>query len=301
MIYINTLDEGRLLFDALSSPTRIKIIELLQGTSSMNLDTIAKSLNISNGALTAHIKKLADCGLVNIKLEAIGHGTQKLCSIGESKVVIDLIDKTLNGRFVSLELNVGQYSMCRANPTCGLCGKNAPFFTFDAPQFFNYPEHFNAELIWFTDGRVSYSFPNPLSNEQTLNELQISFEIAGEGPLLAKDFPSVIDFYNGSSFLGRYDCPGEFGEHTGRLTPDWWFYGQYGQLITIAITKDGTLINGLEASPYTIDTLLTECSDDYLLNLVISCEDRSHTTGGITLFGRNFGDYPQGIIMKAFY
>lgn len=301
MIYLNTLEEGRLLFDALSSPTRIKIIELLQGTNYMNIDTLAKMLNISNGALTPHIKKLADCGLINVKLESIGHGTQKLCSIAESKIVIDLIDKTLTGKYVQLEFNVGQFSDCLINPTCGLCDKEKPLFEFDMPHYFKYPERFNAELMWYTDGYVTYSFPNPLKEDQLLSELHISFEISGEGPFIAKDYPTAIDFYNGKSFLGRYDCPGEFAEHNGKLTPEWWTYGQYGQLITLIIDKNGTTINGLEASSYTIENLLNEGSIDELIKFTISCQDRSKSKGGITIFGKNFGDYPQGIIMKAFY
>ena len=265
------------------------------------MDTLAKSLNISNGALTSHIKKLSDCGLINIKLESIGHGTQKLCSMAESKIVIDLIDKTLTGKYTQLEFNVGQFSACSINPTCGLCDREKPLFEFDTPHFFKYPERFNAELMWFTDGYVSYSFPNPLKEEQHLTEIHISFEISGEGPFIAKDYPTAIDFYNGKSFLGRYDCPGEFAEHNGKFTPEWWSYGQYGQLITITIGKDGTLINGLEASPYTIDNLLCDSEKDELVNLIISCQDRTTTKGGITIFGKNFGDYPQGILMKAFY
>lgn len=301
MIYLNNLESGRLLFDALSSPTRMKIIELLQNCKYMNMDTLAKSLNISNGALTSHMKKLSDCGLVNIKLHSIGHGTQKLCSIAQSKIVIDLIDKTLSGKFVQLEFNVGQFSRCSINPTCGLCDKEQPLFDFDIPHFFMYPERFNAQLMWFTDGFVSYSFPNPLKEEHILTEIQLSFELAGEGPFIAKDYPTAIDFFNGNSFLGRYDCPGEFDDHRGKFTPEWWSYGQYGELITISISRDGTFINGLDGSDYNIDNLLKDSDGSILIDLVISCQDRTSTKGGITLFGKDFGDYPQGIVMKAFY
>lgn len=301
MIYINSLEDSRILFDALSSPTRIKIIELLQRTATMNIDTLAKLLNISNGALTPHIKKLAECGIINVKLESIGHGTQKLCSIAESKIVIDLIDRTLTGNYMQLEFNVGQFSDCLINPTCGLCTKDNPLFDFDIPLYFKFPERFNAELMWFTDGYVAYNFPNPLKEGQVLSELHISLEISGEGPFTATDYPTAIDFYNGNSFLGRYDCPGEFAEHPGKLTPEWWTYGQYGQLITIIISDSGTTINGLEASSYSTNSLLKECRPGELVKFIISCQDRSHTKGGVTLFGKNFGDYSQGIVMKAFY
>ena len=301
MIYINNLENARQLFDALSSPTRMKIIELLQQTDSMNMDTLSKALNISNGALTAHIKKLSDCGIIHVRLHSVGHGTQKLCSIGESKLVIDFIDKTLSSKYERLELNVGQYTDCNISPTCGLCDKEQPLFDFDIPHYFKYPEHFNAELIWFCDGYVSYSFPNPLLENQTLTEIQLSFELSSEGPFLAKDYPVAIDFYNHDNLLGRHLSPGEFDEHKGRLTPDWWTYGQYGEQITISINEEGTCINGIETSSYSIKNVLADSLNRDFILFKISCEDHTSTKGGVMLFGKRFGDTPQGIVMKVFY
>ncbi|MBO5354104.1 MAG: winged helix-turn-helix transcriptional regulator [Lachnospiraceae bacterium] len=301
MIYINNLETARPLFEALASPTRTKIIELLQQTPDMNMDTLAKSLGITNGALTAHIKKLSDCGIINVKLHSMEHGTQKLCSIGESKLVIDLLDKTLTGQYERLELNVGQYSCCQIQPTCGLCGRNQPLFDFDIPHYFKYPEHFNAELVWFCNGFITYSFPNPLTKGQTLTEVQISLELSSEGPFLARDYPAAIDFYNHDRLLGRHISPGEFDEHKGKLTPDWWFYGQYGEHLTISITESGTCINGLEASSYSIHDLLNDATEDAFFQFKISCEDQNSAKGGIMLFGKGFGDLPQGIVMKVFY
>ena len=301
MIYINDLESAKLLFEALSSSTRIKIIKLLQQTDSMNMDTLAKSLNITNGALTSHIKKLSDCGIIHVKPHFIEHGMQKLCSIGESKLVIDLLDKTLTGQYERLELNVGQYSHCHIHPTCGLCDHSRPLFDFDVPHYFKYPEHFHAELVWFCNGFVTYSFPNPLSKGQHLTELQLSLELSSEGPFLAKDYPAAIDFYNHNHLLCRHISPGEFEEHKGKLTPDWWFYGQYGESVTISITKSGTLLNGLEASSYSIQDVLNDASEDSFLEFKISCGDLSCAKGGVMLFGKGFVDLPQGIVLKVFY
>lgn len=301
MIYINNLEKAQQLFDALSSPMRMKIIELLQQTNSMNMDTLSKALNISNGALTAHVKKLSDCGIINIKLQSVGHGTQKLCMLGESKVVIDLIDQTLSGKYERLELNVGQYSSCKINPTCGLCDKNRPLFDFDIPQYFKYPEHFEAELLWFCDGFITYSFPNPLREGQKLTEIQLSMELSSEGPFLAKDYPASIHFYNHDKLLGKYISPGEFDEHRGKLTPEWWFYGQYGELITITIGESGTCINGLDVSSYSIRDVLLDAGEDDFIRLKISCEEHSTTKGGVMLFGKSYGDHPQGIVMRVIY
>lgn len=301
MIYINNLDEAKMLFEALSSTTRIKIIELLQKNESMNMDSLAKSLEISNGALTSHIKKMSDCGLVNVKLSSIGHGTQKLCSLNESKIVIDLFDKTLSQPYKTLELNVGQYDSCKVSPTCGLCSKKDPLFDFDKPQFFKYPERFMAELLWFTDGFVSYTFPNPLEENTKLTELQISFEVSSEGPFAAKNCLAFLEFFANEHFLTSFESPGEFLDHKGKFTPDWWIYGQYGELVTISISGDGTYLNGLLASDYTIDNLISDSSEDAFISFKIGCKKTERHSGGATLFGKSFGDYPQGIVAKFFY
>ena len=69
MLHIKTLDEGLEIFKALGSDIRIQIIKTLLANSGMNMNELASSLNITNSALTSHIKKLEDCGLVEIRSE----------------------------------------------------------------------------------------------------------------------------------------------------------------------------------------------------------------------------------------
>lgn len=301
MIYINNLEKASKLFDALSSRTRIKIIELLQINDSLNMDSLAKALEISNGALTSHIKKLADCGIIEVKLVSMGHGTHKICSLNESKLVIDLLDKALFKNHVTLELNAGQYSDCEISPTCGLCDKYNPLFEFDEPRYFSFPERYNAELLWFCDGFVNYTLPNPLAQDMELNEVQLSFEISSEGPFGAKNFPAEINIFNHNHLLCMYISPGEFTKQPGKFTPSWWTYGQYGELLTIAINENGTFLNGLSVSEYNISDLMADASENAFIDLKIACKKTQEYPGGITLFGKSFGNYPQGIVAKFFY
>ncbi len=301
MLYINNLSENQKLFEALSSTTRLKIIELLHDGYELNMEAISRALGISNGALTPHIKKLADCNIIKVRLATISRGTQKLCSLAEDKVVIDLIDKVFIGKCHQLELDVGQYSDCKVKPTCGLADITGPLADFDLPQYFKYPEHFGAQLLWYTNGYLTYDFPNPLAENQNLTEIQLSFEISSEGPFAAIDYPANIDFYINGTNIGRYRCPGEFADRRGKLTPSWWLYSQYGKLKTITISETGTTLDGLECNDYTIKDFLNSTTPDDFLSLKISCEDCSDAIGGVSLFGREFGDYLQGIRMKAFY
>ena len=65
MIHITSLDDGLELFKALGSDIRIQILKILLENNQMSMNQIANELNISNGALTGHIKKLEECGLIS--------------------------------------------------------------------------------------------------------------------------------------------------------------------------------------------------------------------------------------------
>ena len=64
MLHIKSLDEGLDIFKALGSDIRVEIIKLLLKNNGLNMNEIATELNITNGALTSHIKKLEDLGIL---------------------------------------------------------------------------------------------------------------------------------------------------------------------------------------------------------------------------------------------
>ena len=77
MLHITSLDDGLDIFKALGSNVRIEIIKLLIENKEMNMNELAAKLNITNGALTGHIKKLEACGIINISNDSRGTGTRK--------------------------------------------------------------------------------------------------------------------------------------------------------------------------------------------------------------------------------
>ena len=81
MIHITNLDEGLELFKALGSEVRMQILNILLDNDQMSMNQLASELNISNGALTGHIKKLEECGLITTANDSSGHGNQKMCSL----------------------------------------------------------------------------------------------------------------------------------------------------------------------------------------------------------------------------
>ena len=90
MIHITSLDDGLELFKALGSDIRIQILKILLENNQMSMNQLANELNISNGALTGHIKKLEECGLISTSNDSSGHGNQKLCSLIQDRILVEI-------------------------------------------------------------------------------------------------------------------------------------------------------------------------------------------------------------------
>ncbi|MDL2206805.1 helix-turn-helix domain-containing protein, partial [Eubacteriales bacterium OttesenSCG-928-N13] len=120
MIHINDLQAGIPIFKCLSSPLRVDIMEMLQEYGSMSMTEIADRLQITGGALTPHIKQLADSGLVDISLSTGKHGLQRICTANECHIVVDPARADRNANVYEAEIPVGHYTGYQALPTCGL-------------------------------------------------------------------------------------------------------------------------------------------------------------------------------------
>ncbi|HEY8419122.1 MAG TPA: winged helix-turn-helix transcriptional regulator [Clostridia bacterium] len=286
---------------ALSSQVRIDIINLLLKNKSMNLDNLAKILGLTNGAITSHIKKLTEAGLIKVTTSSGVRGSQKLCSLAADKIIIDIAGNETTPNAYDFEVDVGHYSDYEVYPTCGIATKDAIIGELDDPRYFSYPERFNAGLLWFTEGFVEYIIPNGLKQNQKAKELQFSFEIASEAPGFSSQYPSDIYFSVNGKELGFWTSPGEFNDRPGIITPSWWYknLGQYGRYKMLIINQDGTFIDGLLIGSTTIDDL--EISPDSNITFRIEAPKKATNRGGVTLFGKTFGDYPSGIKIKLIY
>ena len=81
MIYLKDFKQGKLLYEALDSDIRIGILDELLQKGELNLAYFAKRFDVSNGAITAHVKKLHAAGLIDISTSSGVRGTQKICSL----------------------------------------------------------------------------------------------------------------------------------------------------------------------------------------------------------------------------
>ncbi len=301
MLHIKTLDEGLEIFKALGSNIRIDIIKILRENNGMSMNDLASRLNITNGALTGHIKKLEDCGLVSITSESSGHGNQKICSVHLDKILIDLDSPEEEVNVYQTELKVGHYSNYEVYPTCGLSSPSAVVGEVDDIRYFAHPDRYNADILWFSKGYVEYIIPNFIPFSQKIDKITISAELGSEAPSVNDVWPSDISFYLNDTFLGSWTSPGDFGDVKGLFTPDWWYpnWNQYGMLKLLVINKRGTFIDGLQISDVTIRDL--NLTDKSTIRLKLAVNDDSNYVGGLTIYGKNFGNYNQDINVRINY
>lgn len=301
MIHITSLDDGLETFKALGSDTRIQILNILLENEQMSMNQLATELNISNGALTGHIKKLEECGLINISNESAGHGNQKMCSVTQDRIIVD-IKKPIDYKNVfETEIKVGQFSRHQVWPTCGIATSESVIGEFDDIRYFNHPDRFTANILWFTKGYVEYTIPNLIPSNQRITQLSISAELSSEAPGIDNNWPSNISFYINDTKIGMWTSPGDFGDVHGMFTPQWWpqNWNQYGLLKLLVINDYGTYIDGLKISDVSTLSLHLDYNSDIRLRLAV--ENDSEHVGGITLYGKSFGNYDQDIRVAINY
>ena len=301
MIHITSLDDGLETFKALGSDTRIQILNILLENEQMSMNQLATELNISNGALTGHIKKLEECGLINISNESAGHGNQKMCSVTQDRIIVD-IKKPIDYKNVfETEIKVGQFSRHQVWPTCGIATSESVIGEFDDIRYFNHPDRFTANILWFTKGYVEYTIPNLIPSNQRITQLSISAELSSEAPGIDNNWPSDISFYINDTKIGMWTSPGAFGDVHGMFTPQWWpqNWNQYGLLKLLVINDYGTYIDGLKISDVSTLSLHLDYNSDIRLRLAV--ENDSEHVGGITLYGKSFGNYDQDIRVAINY
>lgn len=301
MLHIKSLDEGLEIFKTLGSDIRVEIIKILMENKGMNMNELASALNITNGALTGHIKKLEDCGLITVSNEAAGHGNQKKCSVHLDKILIDVEPEEENKNIYQTTLKVGHYSDYEVYPTCGLSSGTALIGQVDDTRYFAHPDRYNADILWFMRGYVEYMIPNFIPYGQKIDQIMFSMEIGSEAPGINDVWPSDISFLLNGVKIAKWTSPGDFGNVKGIFTPDWWDPGwnQYGLLKILVINRQGTFIDGFQVSDVSINDFAFDYSSTIKFKMEVP-EDAEHV-GGLTIYGKSFGNYNQDISVKISY
>jgi predicted transcriptional regulator len=286
---------------ALGSPVRMNLIKILSKNKQMNLNELAAELGITNGAMTQHMKILVEAGLIDVTLMSGKRGSQKICHLKENRLIIDFLADVSRDSMYQVEIPVGSYTNYSIYPTCGLSTKTSIIGEVDDPRYFDAPERSDASIIWFGKGFVEYRIPNYLKSNQKLTEIQISLEISSEAPGFCEEWPSDVHFHLNDAFLGYWTSPGDFGMIQGIYTPSWWSpnWNQHGLLKLLSINKEGTFIDGRKISEVCIDQLEINYKSDIIFRIAIPAE--TGNVGGLTIFGKGFGNYNQHINVRMIF
>ncbi|MCR5032085.1 MAG: winged helix-turn-helix transcriptional regulator [Lachnospiraceae bacterium] len=300
MIHINTLNDGLDIFKALGSEVRLQILNILLENGHMNMNQLASQLNISNGALTGHIKKLEACGLITLCNVPSSHGNEKAYTVKQDKLLVDF-ERPEELNTFSTQIRVGQFTSHEVYPTCGIATSKSLIGELDDLRYFDHPDRFQADIVWFTKGYVEYTVPNLIPHNNRISQISISMEVSSEAPGVNEDWPSDISFYLNDTYLGMWTLPGDFGDVRGLLTPDWWLpnWNQYGLLKLLVINRKGTFIDGLKISDVTTGSLNLDYSSTIRFRMAV--EENAKHVGGLTLFGKTFGNYDQDINVSINY
>ena len=284
---------------ALSSPERINIIKSLAVNKSVSM--LSKELNIPISSLSRHVDILADAGLIHLYYQPGPKGHAKFCSLATVNYTISFMPfyDLITPPTYSIELPIGLFSHCHVQPPCGMLNTEKLLIPLDNPSYFFSADRIQAECLWFDKGFISYNFPTPpIELIEQLSEITFSFEICSETNYYNNNWPSDITVYINKHEILTFTSPGDFGGRRGKYTPKFWpeTSTQFGLLKTITVKNDGAYLdNQFVNKNVTFDDL--NLFGGSAIQLTIGIKETAQHKGGINLFGKNFGDYPQAIIM----
>ena len=287
---------------ALSSPQRLEILQLLN-TRSMSVKELSIITNTPLSSTLLNINILENAGLINVEETFTKKGKSKLCSRNVDKVDISIYKPTINvNNSLTIEIPIGNYSSYDIpyNIGCGIATKEHTIGIDNNTDVFFSDERFKAGYIWFTKGFLEYRLSNK-NIPSKLSKISITFEVCSEAPFYRNDWKSDISMFLNNHEIGTWTSLGDYGGRRGKNNPKWWSDAltQFGVLTTWEIRNDGTYVNDQKISNFKIIDLNIKEND--FLSLKFGVKDDAKYCGGISLFGKTFGDYNQDIIVSFYW
>lgn len=285
---------------ALANKDRLELLRLLE-SKPMTITEIAKEMNIPKSTAAMHADILRDAQLIFINYKPGKKGHIKLCSRSANFVefIFDNKDPSNFQNIFQFEMPIGNYFDFQITPPCGLVDAEKEIGKYDDVETFLSPERFKAELLWFQSGYVSYKFPNLPNRQLEYESISFSLEFCSETIYSRNDWPSDITIWINDIEVITHTSPGDFGGRRGKYTPEYWFINstQYGILNEFTVNENGCYTNRvLTHNKITINQL--NLGESPFIKFKIGVKEDAFHKGGINIFGKNFGDYNQAIILK---
>lgn len=294
-------DNSLPVYQALASDVRLQILRLAcEGNYSIT--DISKKINLSKAIVTKHVQKLEQAQLIKCERDDSSAGCRKISHLAVDNIRIEFPRHIYHSYSkYEEEMPLGNYIGFEVHPTCGLVSKTGRIGNFDDPYAFVDRNRCNAAMLWFSEGYVEYLMPNHLEKGQKPRMLEISMELASEFPYSNNVWPSDISFFLNEIPVGTWTCPGNFSDARGFYTPEWWNddLSQYGLLKHIRVSDLNTSIDGEPISDITLSDL--DMDNHKFIRLRIASLSNAVQKGGVTIFGRGFGNFDQDIICRLYY
>ncbi|WP_157014347.1 ArsR/SmtB family transcription factor [Mesorhizobium xinjiangense] len=299
-LVIDPQDDIKVL-KGLASPARISMLKLLHERGGLNVNEIARLLDLPQSSVSSNVQILEDAGLIRTESQRARKGSQKICypTCDEILVMFKAGEKNLNANDIQVAMPLGLYTNCAVTAPCGICSPEGIIGFLDVPDTFLDPDRMKASLLWFTSGFVEYQFPNNAKlNGSEIEHVEFSMELSSEVPGTHSDWPSDITLCVNGVELGSWTSPGDFGDKRGVYTPSWWKLAgsQYGMLKSWTVNREGTFVDGVRISPVNLDALQLDAHRSIRLRIEVKPDARY--PGGVNVFGRGFGNYDQDIVMR---
>lgn len=287
------------LAKALSSPVRRQIIETLAGEE-RSIQELADYLGIPQSTCTVNVQALERVGLVSTRSEPGMKGSRKICSVIYDEAVIPIhgLHQEPDDTLIEVDMPIGLYTNYETVGPCGLVSDTSVIGRFDRVESFLDPHRGSAQLIWFTDGWLEYSFPIEIPDQRTPKALSVSMEICSEFPGFKNAWPSDITVWISDLEIGTWRSPGDMGGRRGQLTPSWWSLDntQFGYLKEWRVTSEGSFLDGTRIGDVAVDQLDLKARSKITTRIGIA--PHAEYRGGINIFGRKFGNVNQDIMLR---
>ncbi|MEG1426786.1 MAG: helix-turn-helix domain-containing protein [Oscillospiraceae bacterium] len=289
---------------ALSSPTRLDILNLVNEQAGLNIKEIAERLSIPASTAAIHIKALNEANLLILEEEPGTRGASKRCHHQKSVIHI-FMDSPSSAitRTSSFSIPVGSFTECRVSGTSGMADVDGCIGQEDTETTFYLPEKYRAGIVWLANGYLEYKIPNNVPKFSNPKSLLFSMELCSESCGFNEEWKSDITFWVNGADCGTWRSPGDMGSRRGAAYPpnSQWPRGstQYGFMVTLEINGDGSFIGRKKVSDVTIDDL--SLMSRHYITLRIGNKPDAKYIGGINIFGRDFGDYGQDIQVTVEY
>ena len=288
---------------AFSSPKRVEILQLLGTNNIMNVNEIAKAIDLPISSTAMHICTLEEAGLITCAKQPSFRGTMKMCTREKNEVVFQLNEAGAAMQRVQMQqLPIGAYSAAVGiNPACGLASHNAPIGAYNNPRSFHLPERLNAEILWFRNGYLEYHFSMLSMEEIDIHWLEVSFEACSQAPSDLEVWQSDVRVFINDRLLGLHTCTCDSQGRRGTFNPAWWpnVATQHGELLTWRVDANGSYVQKERVGNTNLTDLALTQKD--MISVRVEVPALGGEQLGINLFGNHFGDYNQGIGLQVGY